>query len=51
MPRRKFAFHYVEIRPADSAGADLEKNLAGFRLRLRDLDDLERTFGDRAGSS
>jgi hypothetical protein len=50
VPRRQFAFHHVEIGPADAAGEDMEKNLTALGLRPRNIGDLERTFRDRPGS-
>src|SRR6476646_2371244 len=41
---RQFAFHNVQVRSTNAAGAHTQKNMAGLELWPRDLADLERVL-------
>ncbi len=45
-PWRQFAFHDVQVSPAKPAGANPQKNVAGFGHRLRHINNLERVFAN-----
>jgi hypothetical protein len=42
----QFAFDDVQVRPAKATGTHAEEQIAGRRLRRRNLDDLQRALGN-----
>ncbi len=45
----EFAFHNMQVGPADTAGSNPNQYLTGRGLGLRKLTDFQRTIGNAAG--